>query len=173
MSTWRWTHPAATTIVRETHPVAVERASEHHLFSFAQRPTFARPIKGRSWFTRDDSASAVCQKARAMVFRGELAGARDVLDDSLVTSSDSDRDTPFTVLGDLALVEHLQGSFDRALQAGEAFSLSFAATNVGRWHYHKELCDALSTAALGDQVTARHRLSIVVDRLEASPAPPR
>ncbi len=106
-----------------------------------------------------------------MVFRGELAGARDVLDDVLVTSSDADHDTPFTLLGDLALVEHLQGSFDRALQAGEAFWPSFAATNVGRWDYHKELFDALSTAALGDEVTARHRLSVVVDRLEASPHP--
>jgi hypothetical protein len=34
-----------------------------------------------------------------------------------------------------------------------------------------DLFDALSTAALGDQVTARHRLSVVVDRLEASPHP--
>ena len=74
-------------------------------------------------------------------------------------------------MGDLALVEHLQGSFDRALQAGEAFWLSFAATNVGRWDYHKELFDALSTAALGDDVTARHRLSVVADRPEASPHP--
>ena len=93
-----------------------------------------------------------------------------ILDEALIGTEAPDDDTVFPPLGDVAFVEHLQGSFERSLAAAD-LALRLATKHGGTLEYHGDLLGALSAAALGNGVTARQRLSVLVNKLEASPHP--
>jgi hypothetical protein len=113
---------------------------------------------------------AVCQKARAMVFRGDLAGARDVME-RFAMGRDGDADSMYSIVEDLAAIHHLQGSFERAVELADELTITYASSHVTYGDYYGELLGALSAAATGDMAAAGPRMAFVVQRLEASPHP--
>jgi hypothetical protein len=113
---------------------------------------------------------AICQKVRAMVFRGDLAGAQDVVE-RFATRSEGDVDSMYSTGEDLAAIHHLRGSFERAVELADEQTITYASLKVLFADYYAELLGGLSAAAMGDTAAARPRMSVVVQRLEASPHP--
>jgi predicted ATPase/DNA-binding SARP family transcriptional activator len=109
---------------------------------------------------------ARCQKARALMFRGDHRGAISVLEEGLDAAPD---DGYFMLHYDLALAYHLTGDHRRALSlidsslSDERLPPDTARTIA--------LYGALAARAIGDADLARHYLRISVDLLARHPHP--
>jgi tetratricopeptide (TPR) repeat protein len=112
-------------------------------------------------------AMARCQKARALMFRGEHEQAIAVLEDAAAKSDAAAEGYQFYPQEDLALAHHLAGNHERALAIAEA---RLCQTGLGlRWYV--AVYAALAAAALGDQARARTHLRAAVERETALSMP--
>jgi len=105
-------------------------------------------------------AMAWCQKARALMFRGEHEQAIAVLEDAAAKSDGAAEGYQFYPQEDLALAHHLAGNHERALAIAEARVCQIGPA-LG---WYVAVYAALAAAALGDWARARRHLRAAVER---------